>query len=174
MGSSPSYLKGSDRLPVEQVSWDDCQAFCRKAGGGLRLSTESEWEYACRAGTTTPFHTGASISPNEANYDGNYTYGSGSKGVYRQKTVEVGSFRANAWGLYDMHGNVWEWCADWDGEYPSGAVTDPRGPSSGSSRVLRGGCWYGGPGDCRSASRAGFAPATRVGSTGFRAAVDLK
>ncbi|MGB2614610.1 MAG: SUMF1/EgtB/PvdO family nonheme iron enzyme [Phycisphaerae bacterium] len=174
MGSNPSNFKGSDRLPVEQVSWDDCQAFLRKAGGGLRLPTEAEWEYACRAGTTTPFHTGATISPSEANYNGNYIYGGVAKGAFRQKTTEVGSFRPNAWGLFDMHGNVWEWCADWYGDYLGGAVTDPMGPASGTGRVLRGGSWFGRPRGCRSARRFRFSPGYRFSFLGFRVALDLK
>ncbi|MBL7140416.1 MAG: formylglycine-generating enzyme family protein [Planctomycetes bacterium] len=172
MGSNPSHFKGSNRLPVEMVSWQDCQEFCRKTG--LRLPTEAEWEYACRAGTETAFHTGATISTDEANYDGDSTYGSGSKGVDRGKTVEVGSFRPNAWGLHDMHGNVWEWCQDWHGEYPSGPVRDPPGPASGSPRVLRGGSWNDDPGVCRSANRSRYGPVGRDFRNGFRAAVDLK
>ncbi len=120
MGSNPSHFQGDDR-PVEEVSWDDCQEFCKRLaerdGQRYRLPTEAEWEYACRAGTTTPFHFGATLSTEQANYDGNYTYGEGKKGKYREETTPVGSFPANAWGLHDMHGNVWEWCQDWYGPY---------------------------------------------------------
>ena len=129
MGTNPSKFSanGANR-PVEQVSWQEAVAFCEKlsqqAGRTYRLPSEAEWEYACRAGTTTPFHFGPAITTDLANYDGNYTYGNGSKGVYRQQTTEVGSFPPNAFGLYDMHGNVWEWCADhWHGNY-DGAPTD--------------------------------------------------
>ena len=109
MGNNPSRFQ-DPRNPVEQVSWNDCQEFAKKTG--LRLPTEQEWEYAARAGTTTPFHFGETISTDQANYDGNYTYGKGVRGEYRQKTTPVGSFAPNAWGFYDMHGNVWEWCED--------------------------------------------------------------
>jgi formylglycine-generating enzyme required for sulfatase activity len=171
VGSNPSNFKGSDRLPVEQVSWDDCQAFCQRAGSGLRLPTEAEWEYACRAGTQTPFNTGETISTDQANYNGNYTYGNGRKGEYRQKTVEVGSFRPNAWGLYDMHGNVCERCADWYRDYPGGTVTDPTGPASGEGRVLRGASWACGPGGCRSGSRGSRFSGNRDNDFGFRVVV---
>ncbi|MBI4604137.1 MAG: SUMF1/EgtB/PvdO family nonheme iron enzyme [Planctomycetes bacterium] len=176
MGTSPSSFKG-DKLPVEQVSWEDAKEFCRKLsereGKSYRLPTEAEWEYACRVGTTTPFHTGSTISTSQANYDGNDTYGSGQKGVSRHKTVDVGSFPANPWGLHDMHGNVWEWCEDWYGEYPPGEVADPKGPSTGVSRVLRGGSWIDGPRFCRSASRYGHVPGVRGSGLGFRVALDL-
>jgi formylglycine-generating enzyme required for sulfatase activity len=171
LGSSPSSFKGED-LPVENVSWDDCQEFVkqlgRKTGKRFRLPTEAEWEYACRAGTTTPFHFGETISTDQANYDGNYTYGKGKKGIYREKTTPVGSFPANGWGLHDMHGNVWEWCQDWYGPYPSGEVTDPQGSTKGDARVLRGGSGYILPGYCRSAFRRRHAPAFRDGDCGCR------
>ena len=168
-------LRGEgSQYPMYYVSWNDCQEFIGKVNakgqGTFRLPTEAEWEYACRAGTTTPFHFGETISTDQANYDGNYTYGSGKKGVYREKTVSVGSFPPNRWGLYDTHGNVWEWCQDWYGEYPSGSVTDPTGPSTGSLRVLRGGSWSLNPGYCRSAARSLNDPGNRGGGLGFRLA----
>jgi formylglycine-generating enzyme required for sulfatase activity len=171
MGSNPSNFKGNN-LPVEKVSWNDAVEFCEKLshqeGKTYRLPTEAEWEYACRAGTTTPFYFGQTISTDQANYDGNYTYGSGRKGIYRQKTTAVGSFAPNAFGLYDMHGNVWEWCSDWYGEnyYSSSPGVDPQGPASGSYRVLRGGSWGYSPGHCRSASRGRHTPDLRGGDVG--------
>ena len=175
MGNNPSHFKGDGRLPVEQVSWNDAQEFCRKlsakAGVTVRLPTEAEWEYACRAGTATPFHFGSTITTDQANYDGNYPYGGGPKGVYRQKTVAVGSFPANAWGLHDMHGNVWEWCQDLYGAYAAGSVTDPTGAGSGTERVLRGGSWSSGATYCRCAYRSGSRPAYRFDDIGFRVAV---
>jgi len=176
MGSNPSYFKNcGDDCPVEQVSWNDCQEFIRKlngmvSGGNFRLPTEAEWEYGCRAGTTTPFHTGRCLNADQANYDGNYPYSGCSKGQYRKRTVKAGSFGPNAWGLYDMHGNVWEWCQDWKGDYPSGSVTDPTGPSSGSYRVLRGGSWNYYARYCRSAGRYWDAPGIRDIYDGFRLA----
>ena len=172
MDSNPSKFKGNN-LPVERVSWNDCQEFIKKLnqrdpGKGYRLPTEAEWEYACRAGTTTPFNTGKTLDASAANYDGNYPYTGGRKGVYREKTVSVGSFSANAWGLYDMHGNVWEWCVDWYDSYPSGSVTDPRGPSSGSYRVCRGGGWLLNARNCLSAYRGNDGPSNRLGGLGFR------
>jgi len=170
MGNNPSRFEG-DNLPMEQVSWDDCQEFIRKlnsmTGKQYRLPTEAEWEYACRAGTTTAFSWGNSISTNQANYDGNYTYGGGSKGVYREKTMPVGSFGANPWGLYDMHGNVWEWCQDWYGSYSSGDERNPTGASGGASRVNRGGSWFSSPRFLRSAIRT-YGPGYRDNDLGFR------
>jgi formylglycine-generating enzyme required for sulfatase activity len=135
---------------------------------GYRLPTEAEWEYACRAGTTTPFNTGNNIITRNANYDGNNPYNNNAKGEYRQKTTPVGSFAPNAWGLYDMHGNVWEWCWDWYGAYSSGAQTDPVGASSGAGRVYRGGSWGSYAELARSAYRSGNAPSYRYDSLGFR------
>ena len=175
MGNNPSKFKG-DNLPVEKVSWNDCQEFIRtlnrqEGANKYCLPTEAKWEYACRAGTTTPFYTGNCISTDQANYNGNYPMPGCSKGRYRKKTMDVASFAPNAWGLYDMHGNVWEWCQDWKGDYPSGNVTDPEGPSGGSSRVNRGGSWnYFRAGFCRSAGRRSNAPAVGDSRLGFRLA----
>ncbi len=170
-GTNPSHFKGAN-LPVEQVSWDDCQAFIqvlnRKTGHTYRLPTEAEWEYACRAGTTTPFNTGGNLTTEQANYDGNYPYNNNRKGQYRKQTVAVDSFEPNAWGLYNMHGNVWEWCSDWYGEYESGCVENPVGSKSGSPRVIRGGGWGGPAGRCRSAARSRGTPDDRCANVGFR------
>ena len=144
-----------------------CEALGNKERETYRLATEAEWEYASRAGTTTPFYFGATISTVQVNYDGNYIYGNGKKGVDRQKTTPVGSFRANAWGLFDMHGNVWEWCQDWYGSHPPLELTDPN-RGKGKARVLRGGSWSGTPGRCRSAARYRLAPPYGVSNVGCR------
>jgi formylglycine-generating enzyme required for sulfatase activity len=171
VGRNPSHVKGADR-PVARVSWDDCQAFCRRlaerTGKTFRLPTEAEWEYACRAGTTTPFHFGATISTEQANYDATSTHGSGKKGVNRQQTTPVGSFPANAWGLFDMHGNVWEWCADWYGPYPESDLKDPLFINKRAARVLRGGSWADAPRGCRSACRHWLAHGHRIINVGCR------
>ena len=179
MGQNPSHFKGAT-LPVEEVSYKDALAFCQKlsdlpaekvAGRKYRLPTEAEWEYACRAGTSTPFHFGNELNGTQANCDGNNPYGTTKKGPYLEKTSPVGSYPANAWGLYDMHGNVWEWCQDWYGDYPKQSVTDPRGPEVGSDCVIRGGCWYDEAANCRSAFRFGFVPSLRIDWNGFRLAL---
>jgi len=144
---------------------------------GYRLPTEAEWEYACRAGTTGPFHFGQTISTNQANYDGNLVYGAGDKGEYRQRTTPTAFFGAagrNAFGLYDMHGNVWEWCWDWyDAEwYKGGDRTDPIGPQTGGNRVLRGGSWIYYPWSLRSANRDWIRPPHRNSDVGFRLCLD--
>ena len=146
MGKNPSHFVGEQR-PVESVSYVDIEKFIeqinRQSGGlDLRLPTEAEWEYACRAGTDTPFSFGELLTPEEANYDGNYPYASGEKGEYREHTIDVDALAANPWGLYQIHGNVWEWCADWYDEYPAESAVDPVGPAAGDFRVLRGGSWY--------------------------------
>ena len=174
MGKNPSNFKGEKNLPVETVSWDDCQEFVKKLREkdkdkkAYRLPTEAEWEFCCRAGTKTPFHFGETISTEQANYNGNYIYGDGKKGKYREKTTPVGSFPANAWGLQDMHGNVFQWCQDWYGDYPQKDVVDPQGPDAGKFRVLRGGSWGGDPEYCRSAFRHWHVPFPRSNSIGFR------
>jgi len=175
IGSNPSHFKDAGgSAPVESVSWDDCQDFLQKlssrTGKTFRLPTEAEWEYACRAGTETTFHYGSSLSSTQANFNGNYPYGGASKGPYLNKTASVGSYRSNAFGLYDMHGNVYEWCQDWYGEnyYQSSTTRDPLGPSSGSSRVRRGGSWNYLARYCRSAGRFGRTPDYRSYYGGFR------
>ena len=172
MGNNPSHFKGEKNLPVEKVSWDDCQEFVKKLRNKdkkqYRLPTESEWEYACRAGTTTPFHFGETISTDQANYNGDLTYGDGKKGVYRKKTTPVGNFPANAWGLHDMHGNVLQWCQDWYGDYPQNDAVDPQGAEKGAERVLRGGSWSLEPLNCRSAFRIRFVPGYRDPNIGLR------
>jgi formylglycine-generating enzyme required for sulfatase activity len=177
MGNNPSEFKGEKNLPVEQVSWDDCQEFCKKLTDkekkAYRLPTEAEWEYTCRAGTTSPFHFGATIATDQANYNGTFTYGNGKRGVYREKTMPVGRFPTNAWGLHDMHGNVWQWCHDWHGSYPQKDVVDPQGPKTGKNRVLRGGSWGSNPIFCRSANRNFSEPGTRTEFYGFRVCVSL-
>ena len=178
MGNNPSFFKGEKNLPVENISWEDCQEFMSKLRKTdrteYRLPTEAEWEYACRAGTTTPFHFGETISSEQANYDD--TRGFSKKGVWRDKTTPVGSFPANAWGLYDMHGNVFQWCQDRCGDYrridvvdPRKDVIDPQGPEKGCGRVLRGGAWTMYPEQCRSACRSfGDEPGKRSIINGFR------
>jgi len=169
MGNNPSYFSDcGDNCPVEKVSWNDAQTFIsklnRKEGGSrYRLPTEAEWEYAARAGSTTRFCFGKNKYglPEYAWYDSR----SG------RKTHPVAQKQSNAWGLYDMHGNVWEWCQDWSGDYPSDSVTDPTGPSSGSLRVSRGGSWHHRRRHCRSASRGGSRPAYRGNILGFRLAL---
>ena len=172
MGNLPDCGFKGDDLPVERVSWNDCQEFCKKCkslGMPVQLPTEAQWEYACRAGSTTAYFWGNALSGDKANCDGNHPCGTTTKGKYLEKTTPVGSYEANAWGLYDMHGNVWEWCADyWNKEYPSGSVTDPVGPSTGSYRVYRGGSWSSYARCCRSACRSCYGPGYRSYFLGFR------
>jgi formylglycine-generating enzyme required for sulfatase activity len=178
MGSNPSYYSNcGDDCPVEQVSWYDCQSFITSLNQlegttKYRLPTEAEWEYACRAGTTTPFNTGNCLSTDEANYDGSRPYSGCSSGIYRQTTVPVKSLSLNAWGLYDMHGNVGEFCQDWYGDYSSSPVTDPVGPSGGDQQVLRGGGWSASASSCRSTNRGHYIPGNWSNFVGFRVARD--
>lgn len=166
MGSNPSYFEGDD-LPVEQVSWDDCQEFIRKlnslTGQNFRLPTEAEWEFACRGGNNSRGYkySGSNYIDNVAWYDGN----SGDK------THPVATKSPNELGIYDMSGNVWEWCADWYGDYSSGRQTNPKGPYGGSYRVCRGGGWGDGAGDCRSSNRRNGDPTDRNNNLGLRLAL---
>jgi formylglycine-generating enzyme required for sulfatase activity len=156
----PSNFKG-DHRPVDRVSWDDVQEFCQRlsaqTGKSYCLPSEAQWEYGCRAGTTTPFHFGETITPELVNYDGTETYNDSPKGEYRQETTDVGSFPANDWGLHDMHGNVWEWCEDdWHGSYEGAPIDGSAWVESDRTetrRLLRGGAWVDAPGYCRSADR---------------------
>jgi formylglycine-generating enzyme required for sulfatase activity len=180
-GGGANAVAGQDtgRFPVENVSWDDTDAFCvelcRKAGKIVRLPSEAEWEYACRAGTATPFHFGDILNGEQANCNGGFPYGTQEKGPYLKKTRAVGSYAANAWGLYDMHGNVLQWCADWYGPYKGLGENDPLRVNKGAEgdRVLRGGSWSLDARICRAANRNRIAPSIRLNRIGFRVTVRL-
>ena len=172
MGVNPSEFQGDD-LPVENVSWKDAMEFCNRASSitkrSYRLPTEAEWEYAARAGTTTIFAFGNSISSAQANFDGRNPYGGAPAGVYRQQTTPVGSYKPNAFGLYDMHGNVWEWCSDTYHNSYIGAPTDGSAwVESSGDRVVRGGSWLSNGGGVRSAVRDRLEPIARLSFVGFR------
>jgi eukaryotic-like serine/threonine-protein kinase len=179
MGNNPSNFKGNDKLPVESVSWLDAVAFCeglsQKTNRTYRLPSEAEWEYACRAGTNTPYAFGETIKPSVVNYNGKYPYGGADKGKYRQKTTPVGSFPPNLFGLYDMHGNLWEWCLDeytdnYNGAPDNGSANgDTISLDENKKRVLRGGAWFNYAQYCRSGNRRDYATSSaRVDFFGFR------
>ena len=161
-------VSGKERTPAEydhpvvHVSWNDAVAYCgwlsEQTGKTFRLPTEAEWEYACRAGTSTPFSTGENLTTDQANYDGNYLYNNNKKGLFGESTVPVNYFQPNNLGLYNMHGNVWEWCNDWYGNYPASPQTNPKGPSTGTRRVYRGGSWFSNAASCRSDYRSFITP----------------
>ena len=172
----PSKFKGANR-PVEMVNWLDALEFCRRlsqhTGQVYGLPSEAQWEYACRAGSTTPFYCGATLTAELANYDGNYIYVNGPKGPYREQTTDVASFPANGWGLHDMHGNVWEWCQDhWHDNYNFAPSDDQpwliAAAAGHEPRLLRGGSWIGDPGDCRSAYRSHDEAVIDDDDVGFR------
>jgi formylglycine-generating enzyme required for sulfatase activity len=178
----PEEFRGPDK-PIVFVSWSDAEQFCKtlgkqdtESGRTYSLPTEAQWEYACRAGTGTPFSFGETLSTAQANYDGGYTYDDGRKGATRGGTMPVGSFPANTWGLHDMHGNVSEWCADWYAPYGPSHVSDPRGPDKSdppNQRVVRGGAWRSYPGACRSACRLRGSVNGRLNHIGFRVCCSL-
>jgi len=173
MGDNPSKFKGPN-LPVESVSWDEAREFLSIVPGA-RLPSEAEWEYACRAGTATEFCYGSSLGSTMANFNGAHPYGARQMGRYRRTTTPVGRFNPNLWDLYDMHGNVWEWCSDWYGAYPAAPSSDPQGPPNGTRRVVRGGSWMSDGNHCRSAYRGSCEPTDpdEEGKTGFRVVVSL-
>jgi formylglycine-generating enzyme required for sulfatase activity len=182
MGTNNSFFTYDTRLPIDSSSWTQASDYCQKlttnertagrlpAGFVYRLPTEAEWEYACRAGSTNPFGigNGTSLSSAQANFDGTFPYGGAASGPYSRSPVLGGSYPPNAWGLYDMHGNVWEWCQDWYGEYSSGNQTDPEGPDNGTLRVLRGGGYTSTGQGCRAANRDPRSPIYRNTFQGFR------
>jgi formylglycine-generating enzyme required for sulfatase activity len=182
LNADPSHFKGNNR-PVEKISWFEAVEFCerlnrfvegrnsRKTGTSYRLPSEAQWEYACCAGTVTPFHVGKTITTDLANYHGDYIYGAGKNGNNRRQTTDVGSFPPNAFGLYDMHGNVWEWCADyWHSSYERAPVVEAVWTEGGDKKyqLIRGGSWNDTPAFCRSACRYFYDPVDRRGHLGFR------
>jgi formylglycine-generating enzyme required for sulfatase activity len=197
VGKNPSWFHagngGSVDHPVEQVRWGEAREFCAKlsalaeekqAGRHFRLPSEAEWEYACRAGTTTPFNVGDALSSKQANFNGSFPYGGADKGPYLRKTAKVGSYAPNPWGLYDMHGNVYEWCNDWyePNYYKESPKQNPKGPEKGVVPtgignnffvVVRGGCWLDEGAACRSARRFRLQQTDPYRWTGFRVACDV-
>ena len=176
MDNNPSNFspRAGETLPVDSVSWEDCQAFCQRLserlGHTLTLPTEAQWEYACRAGSQTPFNTGNNLSTEQGNYNGNSPYADHPQGEYRERTLPVKSFTPNDWGLYQMHGNLWEWCLDDLRGFSPAVVIDPVGPN-GSGAVVRGGSWFDRAPRCRSASRYAFHRAERERNLGLRVAM---
>jgi uncharacterized protein (TIGR02996 family) len=184
-GGGKEQVQGLDTadFPVENVSWEDALAFCQKLSEKAEekrerrvyiLPSEAQWEYGCRGGapSSNPFHYGPSLCSTQANFDGNYPSGGGAEGPYLERPTPVGSYQPNAFGLYDMHGNVWEWCQDWYAEdyYAGSPGKDPPGPATGEHRVLRGGSWDDFAGYCRSACRGRLEPGVRDFNVGFRVA----
>jgi len=163
MGDNPSKFTGCPKCPVDSISWHDAMAFIRKLNQlehttKYRLPTEAEWEYACRANTDTPFYFGKFLSTDQANYNGNHPIPGSPKGINRNQTIPVSSFPANPFRLYDMHGNVYEWCQDWYGDYPTEPIIDPTGPETGYSKISRGGGMSSYARRCRSANRTKHLP----------------
>lgn len=175
MGFNPAVFQEGENYPVEMVSWDDAQSFTGKLNElndttQFRLPSETEWEYAARAGTTTLYSTGDSIKGSEANFNGTFPFGLNLRDEYRKSPTPVGSFSPNAFGLYDMHGNLWEWCNDWyqADYYQKSAIKNPLGPEEGQMRVLRGGSWFRYSAHIRSATRYKNKQTGQYADTGFR------
>jgi formylglycine-generating enzyme required for sulfatase activity len=177
-------MGGGPEHPVENVSWEEAVEFCRRLGQlpaereaqhVYRLPTEAEWEYACRAGTATPFCFGAALASAQANFDGGYPFGGADRGRSLQQTTRVGAYPPSNFGLHDMHGNVWEWCADWlaSDAYSHAARRNPQGPAQGQFRVIRGGSWRSHAATCRAAYRNGLGPKSRDSCTGFRVVLEV-
>ena len=182
-GGNPSHFRRGSTDPVDGVSWDDAVTFCETLSRGMtktiRLPTEVEWEYACRAGTRTAYSWGNSWKQGVCNAE-NHPKGRNNnvpefrrRGLPVDSTMPVGTFKPNAWGLYDMHGNLWEWCSDWKGSYADADTRDPEGPSSGEYRVLRGGAWICVPRGCRSSCRYGLPGEWGYDFVGFRVVVEI-
>lgn len=181
MGFNPAVFQDNSNFPVDMVSWNDAQLFVDKLNelnntSQFRLPTEAEWEYAARAGTTTLYHTGDTISGNQANFNGTFPFALNLRDEYRKSPTPVGTFAANAFGLYDMHGNVWEWCSDWyqSDYYKDSPQKNPPGPESGQMRVLRGGSWFRYSGHIRSATRYKNKAVGQYADTGFRLVKSLR
>ena len=186
-GCSARKVEGlaTDRFPVEQVSWDEASEYCKKlsglpeeiaAGRTYRLPTEAEWQYACRAGSTTPFHFGNALGSKDANINGNFPYGGAERGPFLARTTQVGSYPPNAFGLYDMHGNVAEMVADWYGRsyYSVSPKLDPKGPEQGADRVVLGGSWGTDAVRCRAGFRRSNATSGKAYFFGFRVVCEQK
>jgi formylglycine-generating enzyme required for sulfatase activity len=164
-----------DERPVENISWTGAQSFCerlsRQTGRAYRLPSEAQWEYACRAATSTPFHTGETITSDQANYCAEHTFRAEPAGPYRHVTTPAGTFPPNGFGLYDMHGNLWEWCADtWHSDYTGAPLGDAPWERGGdrAGRVVRGGSWHDVPAACRSAARTRYEAGQGDDFVGFR------
>jgi sulfatase modifying factor 1 len=175
---SSSFQNCGPDCPVENVTWNDVAKFIEKlnarSSSHFRLPTEAEWEYACRAGTTTPFSTGVNLTTDQANYDGNHPYSHFPKGVFRKNPTAAGTFMPNNWQLFDMHGNVWEWTADAYCPYAKGRITDPQPQCADERKVIRGGSWYFGADSARCALRYTHRPQDKGFSIGFRLALNIQ
>jgi formylglycine-generating enzyme required for sulfatase activity len=170
-GLTPAYIIEKNQIDPNNKCREDTQKWTvtwNRNANGYRLPTEAEWEYACRAGTATPFNTGDNITTFQANYDGERPYNGNETGIFMKRIMSIASFQPNTWGLYNMHGNVWEWCWDWFDAYPGGKQTDPTGPVSGAYRIVRGGSWFHAGKTLRSACRYSDISSFRYLTVGFR------